>query len=93
MMAELVSSLGICTYLWDLQGAVCFALRVLSLSCCALARRPHGCNTSVALLLLLLLLSLVAAQASGGFTFVWVGTGRLYTNLLDVHHFLSAASR
>ena len=37
--------------------------------------------------------SLVAAQASGGFTFVWVGTGRLHTNLLDVHHFLSAASR
>ena len=39
------------------------------------------------------LLSLVAAQASGGFTFVWVGTGRLNTNLLDVHHFLRAASR
>ena len=38
-------------------------------------------------------ISLVAAQASGGFTFVWVGTGRLNTNLLDVHHFLSAASR
>ena len=37
-------------------------------------------------------LSLVAAQASGGFTFVWVGTGRLYTNLLDAHHFLNEAS-